>query len=402
MWIKIFYLLGLSPVACWRLQPSAKRGLFSRARVFRETCSERSSAGYTAVLIVPTGIGASIGGYAGDALPVAQVLGSVVDTLVTHPNVMNGAALYWPTDNILYVEGFALDLFCRGKLGLQPISRGSNRIGLVLDRAMTEEEKMRHLQVANAARATLGFQVTHVVETDTDVGVNIKMSPAGASWGTLEHPDTLVRAATTLVIEHGCEAVAVVAKFPEDEDEAMLDAYRHGDGVDAIGGAEALISHLITHAVGVPCAHAPALPPLPVDKDVSPRACAEELAYTFLPCVLANLRNAPKLISPAADTADHTLGVWESNVDAIIVPATACGGSSVLSLCRRRILVIVVEENETEMRATPEALHIDKTNAEVVRVCSYLEAAGVLAAHKAGILPSTLTRASTMLTTTPP
>lgn len=28
--------------------------------------------GYTAVLIVPTGIGASIGGYAGDALPVAR------------------------------------------------------------------------------------------------------------------------------------------------------------------------------------------------------------------------------------------------------------------------------------------------------------------------------------------
>lgn len=26
--------------------------------------------GYTAVLVVPTGIGASIGGYAGDALPV--------------------------------------------------------------------------------------------------------------------------------------------------------------------------------------------------------------------------------------------------------------------------------------------------------------------------------------------
>jgi len=41
-------------------------------------------------LIVPTGIGASIGGYAGDALPVAHGLASVVDTLITHPNVMNG------------------------------------------------------------------------------------------------------------------------------------------------------------------------------------------------------------------------------------------------------------------------------------------------------------------------
>jgi len=39
---------------------------------------------------VPTGIGASIGGYAGDALPVAHGIASVVDTLITHPNVMNG------------------------------------------------------------------------------------------------------------------------------------------------------------------------------------------------------------------------------------------------------------------------------------------------------------------------
>lgn len=39
----------------------------------------------------------------------------------------------------------------------------------------------------------------------------------------------------------------------------------------------------------VPCAHAPALPPIEADESVSPRACAEELGYTFLPCVLSNL-----------------------------------------------------------------------------------------------------------------
>ena len=39
-------------------------------------------------MIVPTGIGASIGGFAGDALPVARALSNVVDCLITHPNVM--------------------------------------------------------------------------------------------------------------------------------------------------------------------------------------------------------------------------------------------------------------------------------------------------------------------------
>lgn len=38
-------------------------------------------------MIVPTGVGASIGGFAGDALPVARALSSVVDCLITHPNV---------------------------------------------------------------------------------------------------------------------------------------------------------------------------------------------------------------------------------------------------------------------------------------------------------------------------
>lgn len=38
-------------------------------------------------MIVPTGVGAAIGGYAGDALPVVRALSSVVDCLISHPNV---------------------------------------------------------------------------------------------------------------------------------------------------------------------------------------------------------------------------------------------------------------------------------------------------------------------------
>ena len=52
-----------------------------------------SAQPYTAALVVPTGIGATIGGYAGDALPVARAFTAVCDRLITHPNVMNGAML---------------------------------------------------------------------------------------------------------------------------------------------------------------------------------------------------------------------------------------------------------------------------------------------------------------------
>lgn len=82
-------------------------------------CMAAKGMEYNAVLIVPTGIGASIGGYAGDALPTARLFSSVVDTLITHPNVLNGAMMYWPIENALYVEGYALDKFAAGKWGLE-------------------------------------------------------------------------------------------------------------------------------------------------------------------------------------------------------------------------------------------------------------------------------------------
>ncbi|NDD68677.1 MAG: DUF3326 domain-containing protein, partial [Synechococcaceae bacterium WB9_4xC_028] len=63
------------------------------------------------LLLVPTGIGCAIGGYAGDALPSARLLAAASGCLITHPNVMNGAALYWRDPRIHYVEGYGLDRF---------------------------------------------------------------------------------------------------------------------------------------------------------------------------------------------------------------------------------------------------------------------------------------------------
>ena len=53
-----------------------------------------SSAPMPTLMLVPTGIGCDIGGYAGDALPSARLLAAASGCLITHPNVMNGASLY--------------------------------------------------------------------------------------------------------------------------------------------------------------------------------------------------------------------------------------------------------------------------------------------------------------------
>lgn len=349
----------------------------------RIRCSLTASAsinGYTTVLIVPTGIGASVGGYAGDALPSARLLASVSDTLVTHPNVLNGALMYWPIANALYVEGFALDQFCCGTVNLQPIRHQSNKIGLLLDAGMSEEAKLRHLQAADAARATLGLRVVRHVVTEEPIAVSYAKSPSGASWGTIGRPDTLLSAATRLR-DDDCDAIAVVAEFPEEEG-SQLANYRAGNAVDGISGAEAVISHLVTKHLQVPCAHAPSLPPLDVDDSVSPKAAAEELGYTFLTCVLVGLSRAPRLVSPSP-IADYN-SLSSVDVNAVVVPASAFGSASVMSLATRRdTLIVAVKDNKTALNVPPSAVGIESNR--VTTASSYAEAAGFIAAHKAGI-----------------
>jgi len=315
-------------------------------------------------------------------MPVARAFASVADRVVTHPNVMNGAQLYWPDPKLLYTEGFALDEFAAGRWGLRPVT--SQRVGLVLDAAIESDLRMRHLQAADAVRATLGVNVAGYAVTKEPLGVTIEMSPAGASWGTLARPESLLEAANRLR-DAGCTAVAVVARFPEDEDEEMLAAYRAGEGVDAVGGAEAIISHLVTRSLRIPCAHAPALGPLDLEPDLSPRACAEELGHTFLPCVLVNLARAPTLLS--GEESPRPGDLWREDIDAIVVPAGACGGAAAMSLVGSRALVIAVEENECALSVTARRLQMDG----VVVVRSYMEALGLMAAHKAGVNPACLT-----------
>lgn len=350
---------------------------------------------FTVVLIVPTGVGASIGGFAGDALPVARAIAQISDTLITHPNVLNGAQLYWPIPNALYVEGYALDKFAQGCWGLQPVHQ--NRIGLILDRGIEPELQLRQLQAADAARATLGLNITDYVLTDRPLEVELRLSESGASWGTIANPDSLLRAAEKLITQAKVQAIAVVARFPEDEGSKALENYRHGTGVDPLAGAEAVISHLIVRTFKIPCAHAPALLPLPLDPHLSPRSAAEEIGYTFLPCVLAGLSKAPQFVTPNVGQASclsqvlggqdaRTTQIWADRVDAVVIPATACGGSAILNLSgRSTVQIIAVGDNKTQMQAPPEKLGI-----KALQVNSYLEAIGVLVALRAGITTASL------------
>ncbi|CAK9157549.1 unnamed protein product [Ilex paraguariensis] len=342
---------------------------------------------YTSVMIVPTGVGASIGGFAGDALPVARTLASVVDCLITHPNVLNAAMLYWPMPNVLYVEGYALDRFAEGLWALQPVHQ--NRVGLVLDAGIEEELCIRHLQAVDATRASLGFPVVEYIVTDTPLLVEKWVDlKSGQSTGRIKHPDSLLRAVEKLIEQSMVNAVAVVARFPDDDTED-IDEYRQGMGIDILAGVEAVISHLVVQNFGIPCAHAPALSSLTLSMSVSPKSSAEEIGYTFLPCVLAGLSNAPQYMVRNFESLEKGC-ILASDVDSVILPIDACGGDGALAFAnarRNKPLIIAVEENETVLNDTP-----DKLGIEAVKVSNYWEAIGVIAAHKAGIDPDSLRR----------
>jgi hypothetical protein len=334
---------------------------------------------HTTVLIIPTGIGAAIGGYAGDALPVARALAQVTDRLITHPNVLNGAQLYWSIDNAYYVEGYGLDQFAAGRWGLKPVHQ--NSIGLVIDQAVEDELRWRHLQAADAVRATLGLDVSAYVVTDLPLGVALKTTDSGASWGTLAHPDSLLRAAKRLIDEARVGAIAVIARFPDDDSSPALAAYRQGQGVDPLAGVEAVISHLVVRHFEIPCAHAPALAPLPLDPSISPRSAAEEIGHTFLPCVLAGLSRAPQFVTQEPDSSV----ISADQVDTVIVPATAFGGGAAMSLAQCAAQVIAVGDNRTTMAVSAADLGI-----RAIAVDSYLEAVGAIAAQRAGVALSSL------------
>lgn len=147
---------------------------------------------------------------------------------------------------------------------------------------------LRHIQVAESMKATLGLDIAHIVVTAQPAQVSTEVSDySGASWGSVENIESLVDGARRLK-ELGCTAIAVVARFPEEDEEPdeheeeggkgkdviieekkksiaeFFGDYRKGEGVDAIAGVEAIISRLISQRVGLPCAHAPAFSPMAV------------------------------------------------------------------------------------------------------------------------------------------
>ena len=327
------------------------------------------------ILVIPTGIGCEIGGFAGDALPAAKLLASATGCLVTHPNVMNGGMLSEKDERIFYVEGYSLDRFARAEIGLKKVNQ--QKIGIIFDKNIENEILLRHLQVADACIATLGIDITAYVITDEPVGIVISDELSGLSSGYVRNPETLIKAGKSL-INQGITAIAIVTRFPDEIDVEHVNLYREGEGIDIIAGVEAVISHLISKYLKIPCAHAPALAPIDLKVNLDPRAAAEEIGYTFLPSVLIGLSTAPDLID--LKDFNNKVTVYPHDIESIVVPSGALGGEAVLA-CMERDLNIIAVKNEGVLNVSNKWFDYKK----LFSVNNYLEAAGLLMAIREGI-----------------
>lgn len=294
-----------------------------------------------AVFIVPTGIGASIGGFAGDASSYARKIATRFP-LIVNPNVVNAACFSGISPNMFYTEGWTISQLFKGNLSLIPSE--NNKIGIVFDKAISQKVLNIHINTINAVKTVYGCNIIGYEITEEPCGVDFFMTDSGISSGALVNNETLLKSAKKL-LSRGAETIAVVCHF----DEPPEDNYMQGGSPDIIGGVEAIISHYLTRELMVPVVHAPAFEKIDITSEiVDPRAASEYITPTFLPCLLLGLQNAP-LIYP--DLSEKYINI--NDVFSLIMPGNSLGSSIVFDAIQRKIPVIAVESNKT-------VLNIDK------------------------------------------
>ncbi len=304
--------------------------------------------------VVPTGVGASIGGYAGDASTYARKI-SQYSKLIVNPNVVNAGCFSGITPNMLYTEGYTLDSFFKGEISLIPSQ--NNKIGIVYDRAIPQDVLNVHINTQNAVQTVYGTNIHSYEITEESAGIEFYVTDDRISTGTISNISTVENACQKL-LDKGCEAIAIVCLFKDDN---QNEEYANGLGVDPVGGVEAVISHDISKKFKVPCAHSPAFSDYQIYPDlINPKSASEYITPTFLPCILLGLSQAPKI------SENPNEGINIKHIDFLAMPYNSLGATPVYEALKKGIPVFAVLENKTELNITKENL-FEGSNIQIVQ-----------------------------------
>ena len=354
---------------------------FSRREV--ENTSE-----FNAVMIVPTGIGAEIGGHAGDAAPAARLLAGACDTLITHPNVVNASDINELPENGLYVEGSVISNLLMGTVGLEKVR--ANRVMLVIDKHKEKQITERTINAASAARAALGLECPLVVEVDPPIRMLARYSTSGCAVGRVEGLERVCEVLQRHRSEYDAVALASVIDVPWEFHTEYYE--KGGEMVNPWGGVEAMFTHAITMLFGIPAAHSPMFESLEIANldvgVVDPRMSAEVVSMCFLHCILKGLHRSPRIITDKM-VFTHPGVLTAADISCVVIP-DGCVGLPTLAALEQGIPVIAVRENRNRMRNDLEKLPFGPGKFFLVE--NYLEAVGLMTALKAGVTPSAVRR----------
>ena len=352
---------------------------------FRRRETETTSS-FNTVLVIPTGIGAQIGGHAGDAAPIAKLLGASCDSLITHPNVVNASDMNELPSNGMYVEGSLLSRMLMGNVGLQNVR--SNRVLVVLD---NHEKRFvdAAINTVNAARATYGLDSAEIVVLEPPLRTLGETMASGRASGTVENLEALWE----ILDEREGEFDAIALASVINVEVPHIDYFRSGgEIVNPWGGVEAMLTHTVSSLYDVPTAHAPMMESAEIANIdpgvVDPRMAAEVVSLTFLQCVLKGLHTAPRIVTDKGDFSKDDIFTVE-NVSCLVIP-DGCIGLPTLAALNQGIPVIAVRENRNLMRN--DLTRLPWEPGQLYIVDNYWEAAGLLTSLREGISPGSTRR----------
>ncbi len=343
---------------------------------------------FNVVFLIPTGIGCEIGGHAGDATPVARLLSSSCDNLITHPNVFNASDLNEMPENSLYVEGSTICRLMMGTVGLQPVR--SNRILAVIDKNEYEIFENAAVNSINAARAVLGIECSDIVKLEPSMTMKSEYSSSERAVGTIDGIDNLFSILKKYEGSYDAVAISSIINVPEHYHKEYFRC--RGEMVNPWGGVEAMLTHAVSYKLNIPSAHSPMFEsPKVAHPDpgvVEARMSAEAVSTTFFHCVLKGLHKSPKIIAdPEVFHYDDIISA--KDISCLVIP-DGCLGLPTLAALEQGIKVVAVKENKNLMKNNLNELPWD--TGQFIQVENYLEAAGVLNSIKNGINPSSIRR----------
>lgn len=350
----------------------------NRQRVFENT--EK----FNAVLLVPTGIGAEIGGHCGDANVIARLIATSCDTLITHPNVVNASDINEMTENTLYVEGSIITKLMMGQIGLQKVR--SNRIIMLMD--THPEDQCLNNEIVNAvssARVTLGLDCD-VIQMKHNIISTSVFSPSGRAAGHISYLEKLYKYVDLCKNSYDAIGLSTIINVPL---EYHHDYYIEDKMVNPWGSVEAMLTHSVALKFNIPCAHSPLMFSKKIfDTEfeprgiIDPRKAPETASITYLHCILKGLHKTPKIVN-------YDKGLNLEDISCIIIPY-GCMGLPVLSAIQNNIPVIAVKENKNIMKNDYSQYNFNYNKFFIVN--TYLEAAGIMQMLKAGITLNTIQR----------